>query len=134
MAFLVAPGLSGMQLLRVSSIGGATLTAGNRPQTDVTAFGPRRAVLRLVWRYLTRRVAMARRRSVSAPAFSASRFRRRSTATSGFMIDTSEPLAELEGLMLPPAAEETVERLLVVERRRVDDDLSGDSGAQRCCY
>jgi hypothetical protein len=34
----------------------------------------------------------------------------------GFMIDTSDPLAELEGLMLPPAAEEAVGRLLVVER------------------
>jgi hypothetical protein len=34
----------------------------------------------------------------------------------GFMIDTSDPLAELEGLMLPPAAEEAIGRLLVVER------------------
>jgi hypothetical protein len=32
------------------------------------------------------------------------------------MIETSDPLAELEGLMLPPAAEEAVGRLLVVER------------------
>ena len=34
----------------------------------------------------------------------------------GFMIDTSDPLAELEGLRLPPAADEAVGRLLVVER------------------
>lgn len=32
------------------------------------------------------------------------------------MIDTSDPLAQLEGLMLPPAAEKAVGRLLVVER------------------
>jgi hypothetical protein len=31
-------------------------------------------------------------------------------------MDTSDPLAELEGLMLPPAAEEAIGRLLVVER------------------
>ena len=34
----------------------------------------------------------------------------------GFTIDTSDPLVELEGLMLPPATEEAVGRLLVVER------------------
>lgn len=43
----------------------------------------------------------------------------------GFMIDTSDPLAELDGLMLPPAAEEAVGRLLVVER------LLGASRASR---
>jgi hypothetical protein len=36
--------------------------------------------------------------------------------TFGFMIDTSDPLAELDGLGLPPSAEEAVARLLVVER------------------
>jgi hypothetical protein len=34
----------------------------------------------------------------------------------GSMIDTSDPLAELDGLGLPPSAEESVARLLVVER------------------
>jgi hypothetical protein len=34
----------------------------------------------------------------------------------GFMIETSDPLAELDGLMLPPAAEEAVAGLLVTER------------------
>jgi hypothetical protein len=33
-----------------------------------------------------------------------------------FMVDTSDPLAELDGLMLPPAAEEGIGRLLVTER------------------
>jgi len=32
------------------------------------------------------------------------------------MIDTSDPLAEVDGLMLPPAAEEGIGRLLVTER------------------
>lgn len=34
----------------------------------------------------------------------------------GFMIDTSDPLAEMSTLMLSPAAEESVARLLVAER------------------
>jgi hypothetical protein len=34
----------------------------------------------------------------------------------GFMIDSSDPLAEIETLRLPPATEEAVGRLLVVER------------------
>jgi hypothetical protein len=36
--------------------------------------------------------------------------------TFGFMIDTSDPLAMLEGLMLPPSADEAVARLLLAER------------------
>jgi hypothetical protein len=36
--------------------------------------------------------------------------------TFGFMIDLADPLAALDGLGLPPSAEEAVARLLVVER------------------
>jgi hypothetical protein len=34
----------------------------------------------------------------------------------GFMIETSDPLVELDGLLLPPAAEEAIARLLIIER------------------
>ncbi len=34
----------------------------------------------------------------------------------GFMIDSSDPLDELEGLLLPPGAEEAVAALLIAER------------------
>jgi len=43
----------------------------------------------------------------------------------GFMVDTSDPLAELAGSMLPLSAEEAVGRLLMVER------LVGGGGASR---